>query len=186
MKVVSNTILNEQIKNSYTPAVKVQAQKYGHPAATTALKFQKFDWRDTSILGCDYACCASDGSLVVIEGTNVLRYVNPTTSTTHSTTAIPAAPVGYTQSITPLAIVANPSSAEVMIFGASYDSIAEGYAPYQVNDEYFVTWTTSSDYGVTWGAWEKSSYMLYGYAYGHSVYLNGIQFISPVYKSNGD
>ena len=44
MKSLSQAILDEQIKNTVTPAVKVVVQEYGFPTCSDLMRFNKYDW----------------------------------------------------------------------------------------------------------------------------------------------
>ena len=154
MRALSAALLAEQKKPSRKPAVKVEVQEYDHPAAfdDSDISWTAFKWEllhsDSNTQNHHAACIASDGSLnrirVVTSGSyNYIyhqRVVNPDENSDYTNWTNIATGGGITPN-SPVAIAANPTNGEVVIFASVGNPPAYLYSCY------------SNDYGANWGGW---------------------------------
>ncbi len=162
MRTLTDTIRAEQIKNPLTQRAKLEVKTFGFPIDTQLIRRDKFDWHlvhQNASTGGGHACCASDGSLIITDGTTkTVRFATPGYSTDYTTWQPNGNPPGYT-ALRTSCIAANPTNGEVMIFQLANNKL------------YYVL---SSDYGVSFGvAVEICAAVNY-------------DIVSACYKPNGD
>ena len=161
MKSLPQAILDEQIKNTVTPAVKVEIQAYGYPAEVSLLKYAQYDWHyvyhNATTTGIR-ACCPSDDSLVFFNGTTTTRFATPSPDTDFTSLGASGTPSFH--HLDTEEIIANPTSNEVMAF--RWDSS-------------YVQYKQSTDYGTNFGGWTNISGT-----------ITTPTFVRATYKTNGD
>ncbi len=148
MKQLSNTLLNTQIAGG-TPVVSTQIQAYGHPAASSDIIFNEYDWNyvwETSKGGA-WACCASDGSFVITSGTGAttVRIASPNLDTTFTTWGASGTKGTFNAALA-FCIAANPTSNEVII---AY--LSGGHLYRQESTNYGASFGSAIDMGASLG-----------------------------------
>ncbi len=170
---LSANLLAEQKKAGITPYAKLRIHAYDWPDASKIVRFNQFDWHKVHENGAGIqacACCASDDSFLITDGTTVTRFASPAYDTDFSTWQTEGVPGGLTSSGTEIGtlttlydIVGNPTSNEVMLFKAE---VADNKVYYK----------QSTDYGASFGAWTQIGDTLDDVP----------EYIHATYKSNGD
>jgi hypothetical protein len=141
MRTLTSTILSEQQNNNLTPRAKLEIKTFGYPVDPQEIRSDTFDWHlvyTNAADGWGHSTCASDGSLILTDGTTTTRFSDPQYDTDYSAWNA-AGTISFNE-----CIIGAPSTAgdptEVMIIRKD---VASGKLQY----------SQSTNYGTSFGAW---------------------------------
>jgi hypothetical protein len=154
-------------KSNRKPRIKLEFKEFGYPSKPSIVRFGQYDWQyvhHNAQVGGATACCASDGSFIITDGTTITRFATPSLdtdwSTWQATGTVPATPAYLVTH----KIIASPVDGEVMLFrikaGAEY-----------------IEYKQSTDYGVAFGGWTNIP---------TAPNAAGLTMVTACYKPNGD
>jgi hypothetical protein len=189
VKLTHPYILAEQIGDSVSQAYKFDIHSMGWPAKSSYIKHSRFDWKlihsNATTCGARF-CVASDGSIIVYNGTSIFRFEGPIDETTdlssyaQSSNDVPSTYYYVKQSC----LAAHPTNGEVVLFNITPDTYDE-WNKHKYN--YTVRYKKSTDNGVTWDAnWTNLITLTDIPTFGNGSNKIFIFDITANYKTNGD